>query len=186
MNNSSRTRWAAKGLLIASFLVVIFAGAMAFKGKKAVYDPAESEAKLRKIGAALQLYRAEFGYKPVAERNNYSDAGLPPSLPWLIQSGHPWSLEWSDFQISDPRNVGFLPKSHFSSQYWDEGRYVRYGDLSPWFKSRGEQLIVLTDANYAPRDTSQQFKQLLVLRLNGTVEVVSYDKKGGPLDILRR
>lgn len=152
-------------------------------------DEEESRAKLLAIGRALQLYREEHPPLPVAQRRDYRDAGLPPDMVFLTVPGHKWSLPngWADMQVSRPLAEMADVNIHFRATYWRPEDYDKMGDLSTLFRDRGERLIVLADPNidrnfYNP---DIRIRRVMVLRLNGTVEIINYDATK-PLDWARK
>jgi len=150
------------------------------------YDYETSIAKLKKIGQALQIYRAEYGFKPVAERKTYSDAGLPPSFDALAEPGHAWSLPEG---MEDLRLPGQRLPAEFAISFWS--LYWQYETDYPGpsqndlYRSRGEQLIVLGDCNPVVGTPRGSRSEIVVLRLDGTVDVLTYDKSD-PRAFLRR
>jgi len=146
------------------------------------YDYETSIAKLKKIGQALQIYRAEYGFKPVAERKTYSDAGLPYALHVLARPGHPWSLPdgMRTFHLPDAR-YGRDWEINFSHLYWRPEDYSALWDISANYSRRGENMPVLADFNPGCVTVTLPDEQpegvAIVLRLDGSVEVVRYDRR---------
>lgn len=182
---------AAVLLLMAAIAFSLFG----FSGQDGDQKNQESDSlqRLQRIGNALQIYRTEYGFKPVGERESYVDAGLPPSYSVLGFSGHAWSLEdgMEAFKVAQPnwlhQGQGWL---HFSQMYWGPEEYSVGGNLAPIFKGRGEKMPILADFNVESRSEMRDPKLLhkaAVLRLDGTVDVILYEKKfQRPSDIFKR
>ncbi len=174
-------------LLIGCVATLVTAGVTAFRNQNQGYDYESSISKLRRIGQALQLYREEWGVKPVGERENLSDAGLPPyGLYALMQPGKPWSLPKDAFLLDQP-HAGFellhLPV-HFMVMFPSFN-----GDAPPsLLRERGEQLPIVADISMnSSEDLLRQPEDLeaLVLRLDGSVELVRWNKRVR-FDLLRK
>lgn len=147
------------------------------------YSESESRQKLEAIGRALQIYRQDYGLKPVAERKTLADAGLPPYLTVLAQPGHSWSLPdgMETFSISHPRYSCDLDRHcpHFIVTAWGF-------DVSKLLPVRGEDLVIGGDANFLdPANYYQPTWQHMALRLNGTVDIVTF-KFADYLDFLSK
>jgi hypothetical protein len=166
-------------LLIGCIAALVIAGITAFRNQNQGYDYQASIAKLRRIGQALQLYREEWGVKPVDERETISDTGLPPfGLYALTQPGNPWSLPEEAFLLDQP-HVGFemlhLPVHFmvmFPSFNGDAPRSL--------LRERGEQLPIVADISMnSSQDMLRHPEDLeaLVLRLDGSVELVRWNKR---------
>lgn len=169
-----------RGLIVCVLVFSIATIILALKSKSDTYDYDEAIAKLKTIGRALQIYRAEYGYLPPNERKNYSDAGLPPSLHVLLKKGYKWSLSDSNkvFQLTQPALWRVGDDSHFLDLYWPEWGYKQLGDISFFFKGRGENLPILADDNMNSIEdylTPGNHAKALILRLNGEVELVTFD-----------
>ncbi len=168
-------------LLIGCVAALVTAGVTAFRNQSQGYDYEASISKLRRIGQALQLYREEWGVKPVAERRTYSDAGLPPSFTVLSSSAYsdkPWHLDKSVFRVASPQKPWDKSAMHFSPLYLPEmAQRVGYADrYAQALQSRGEMLPVLADlnGNSVAEYAANRDLRAVVLRLNGSVEVVEY------------
>jgi hypothetical protein len=140
------------------------------------YDPTESIAKLTEIGRALQIYRQEYGVKPVSVRRSFSDAGLPPNIFVLAHAGHKWSLAtgYQSFKLSNAVYLRSLDSSFLLT-------YRKYEEpdatLNSFFSSRGERLPILLDMNPTPRVEHAQGRiTAYALRLDGTVELIAFDR----------
>jgi hypothetical protein len=179
-------------LLIGCIAALVIAGITAFRNQKQGYDYEASIAKLRRIGQALQLYREEWGVKPVAERRTYSDAGLPPSLAVLYSpaySSKPWHIEKDYFKVAAPQKPFDKSAMHFVPLYLTEefqrrGYSERYVEA---LRGRGEMLPVFADlnANSVAEYAGDRNLRAVVLRLNGAVEVVGYSSTD-PWDLWNR
>jgi hypothetical protein len=138
------------------------------------YDEARNRAQLEKIGRALQLYRAEYGFVEPARRRTYSDAGLPQLIAHLtLVNGKRWSLSMDDFRPATFRSAS---PGTFSQMYWGPEWFQNLGDVSTLYRTRGEQMIVLMDVETDPsrwRSADGQ-REALVLRLNGMVEKIRF------------
>lgn len=144
-------------------------------------DAAEPLAKLKRIGAALKIYREEFGYKPPAERKDFSDCGLPVDITVLTQPGKRWSVPMSDFQLSYSRHGDLRNEPEFVQLYWHKEVYDDLGDISRYFSERGEELPILIDEDFnkkLPEGTT--LRTCPVLRLDGTVGWMTYDVRDWP------
>lgn len=150
---------------------------------KEPYRAEDSISKLKKIGVALQLYRAEYGFLPVAQRKTYSDAGLPPSIATLtLVQGKPWSLPLSTFQIGNPITPDI--SVHFRELYYAEeiAAKHKFPDIGYYLSHRGEELPVLQDMNYPDHElwsTNGVDFKTPVLRLDGTVELITVNAQNG-------
>jgi hypothetical protein len=150
------------------------------------YDIELAASKLGQIGRALQIYRQEFGYKPVEERRRYWDAGLPPSLTVLAEPGHAWSLKDGIATFKMPRirygNPAFIT---FAFTYNQD--HADMPELDPFLVSRGEALPILIDENVTPRADffDRESSVALALRLNGQVDLITF-RPGKELDVLRK
>lgn len=159
--------------VVATALVL---GVSAFQQNKP-RDPEEAFDKLRRIGAALQLYRAEYGSKPVAERLTFSDAGLPPRWSVFLLPGRPWTLSEKDFELSYAPDKGI----DFTTLYWRSSLYGELGDISGYYSSRGEDLPVMADEEFNKfLPVGEYVRSSPVLRLCGTVELIRYDSRDWP------
>ena len=143
------------------------------------YDYETSIAKLKKIGQALQIYRAEYGFKPVAERKTYSDAGLPYALDVLAEPGHAWSLPEGRSTFTLPGALYGDSWLNFGHLYWTPAGNSFLFDLAPNLARRGESLPILADFNpgmrLEGRADAPRMQPAVVLRLDGSVEVVVWD-----------
>ncbi|HWP31841.1 MAG TPA: hypothetical protein VNK96_09010 [Fimbriimonadales bacterium] len=165
------------------------------EGSQGGYDINESIAKLKAIGKALQIYRAEYGYLPVEQRKNYSDAGLPPFLSdALMDSGFAWSVPKDTFYLSHPNDMHQGKCLSFTQLYVDSMEdyessyeYKKYGDLRELYAKRGEALPILMDFNMlSGKEMAEMTKfPVLILRLNGEVEQVEY-LRDKPFEIYNR
>jgi hypothetical protein len=139
------------------------------------YDEARNRAQLEKIGRALQLYRAEYGFVEPSRRRTYSDAGLPPRIAqWAFEVGKPWSLALSDIKPATYRQP---EPGTFSQMYWGPERFGVHGDLSNHYRTRGERLIVLMDLETDPGmwRSADGMREALVLRLDGSVDKIRFN-----------
>jgi hypothetical protein len=179
-----------RALVAICIASVCAAGAVAFI-RADDYDLQASIAKLRRIGAALQIYRSEFGVIPVEKRSSPADAGLPPYIELLgKQPDRPWSTPngINDFRISSPvwpwTNM-WAGGSHFNRLYNldDAPIYLSF------YRTRGEMLPVLADLNInraaGSFSTGDQLRAV-ILRLNGTVDVVSFTNGNIQLALLNK
>jgi hypothetical protein len=144
---------------------------------RAEYDYALSRQKLETIGRALQLYRQEYGIKPVEDRRDFSDAGLPF---YLIQLAHPnrsHPIPKDTFLM--PYDVGKNYASSFVQLYRVPGQ-PEFDVRSPLFAERGEKLAIFVDLNMngEAEVTGKAPSKALVLRLDGTVDLVEVNKFG--------
>lgn len=145
---------------------------------------ASSIEKLRAIGQALQIYRVEYGVKPPDQRENFADAGLPPSIAVLgLYTERNWSLPsgLESFRTAAPLPFMENFDSHFSQLYpgpHDPLIGTEY-DPSGFLATRGENLPILVDFNI---NTSTEFRENpenlvgVILRLNGAVDVVRFSR----------
>jgi hypothetical protein len=144
------------------------------------YDADASRAKLERIHRALSLYRQEHGVKPVAEWRTMADAGLPPH-PFVLafEQGRPWSLPMDTFEVegSDQAVTGKRPPTFFC-YFLARPISKASADRHERFLHRGEELIYLVDDHLTPwkqQVGGDRRFDVLALRLNGTVEVVTMD-----------
>jgi len=178
----------ARTCIVLTGLVLATGGVLAWMNARSAapaagqdpYDYETSIAKLKKVGQALQIYRAEYGFKPVAERKTYSDAGLPPSMSVLAWAGHSWSLPGGldEFRVPNPSDAMPGPGSHFTEMYWKPSESL--GDMTPYFASRGEDLPIMMDVNMnRARDLMDRSRQLpaVILRLSGKVDRITFDNR---------
>jgi hypothetical protein len=140
-------------------------------GVAAQYDPAESASKLRRIGHALRLYREEFVPVPVAQRRSPEDASIPwPNV--LAQPGHPWSLDPSDLKLSSVGHESTTSFSSFVFPLWNPEL-----DLNKLLPETGERQVYAVDFRFFPESRRDEpVWQALVLRVDGTVEVLEYPR----------
>jgi len=172
-----------RSLLLACFVTSATAlGVSAWRSQGGEYDYDTAAEKLRRIGQALQLYREEYGVKPVVERKTPYDAGLPPNLKVLARvQGKRWSIPegMSVFQSDQPNFLmqqidnGYLHcveyphhpgSTHLPDNYW---------------QIRGDRAPVLADINMNDADAfnnNPTSLRALILRLDGTVELVMYNR----------
>ncbi|MEW5882713.1 MAG: hypothetical protein AB1725_00625 [Armatimonadota bacterium] len=170
-----------RALLVGTVVAVAAAGITAFRNQNQGYDYEASIAKLRRIGQALQLYRQEWGVKPMEERRTYSDAGLPPSLAVLYSPAYgskPWHIEKGYFKVAAPQKPFDKAAMHFvplflTEEFQRRGYPERYVEA---LRGRGEMLPVFADlnANSVAEYAGNRNLRAVVLRLNGAVEVVEY------------
>lgn len=150
------------------------------------YDIELASSKLRQIGQALQVYRQEYGVKPVDERRRYWDAGLPPSMLVLAEPGHAWSLPdgISTFRMPKIRygNPAFMT---FAFTY--NMQHANIPEVDSFLASRGEAVPILIDENVTPRAQffAGETSIALALRLNGQVDIISF-KSGDSMDMLKQ
>jgi hypothetical protein len=176
VNESSRRLKAAVAVLAVILAVSAPVFALVARATTGEYDEARNRAQLEKIGRALQLYRAEYGFVEPARRGSYSDAGLPLALNVLFEvPGKPWSLSRADF---DPPTRRSHLRSTFAQMYWTPRQYAVHGDVSSYFRTRGEQLIILLDPESEPElwKRPDGVRDVMVLRLNGTVGRVRFNQ----------
>jgi hypothetical protein len=141
------------------------------------YDNEASLERLRRIGAALQIYREAHPPLEVADRRSPADAGLPPSMLHLTKPGHAWSISPLDFRVPKPSPGNERLSSHFSLLYWADGTLP--SSMKQWFAARGEELPILADFNsllLTVPDQNGEY-EVPILRLNGQVKIVRYDPK---------
>ena len=185
----------ARTCIVLTGLVLATGGVLAWMNARSAapaarqdpYDYETSIAKLKKIGQALQIYRAEYGFKPVAERKTYSDAGLPPSILVLAKAGRIWSLPEgiATFTLPDARYDQGNPIS-FSSLYWGPEGNSEMFDLSAAYAERGERMPILADFHPAMvAGRGAEVVPAILLRLDGTVEITQYNRKV-PHDVYAR
>jgi hypothetical protein len=144
------------------------------------YDYVASIKKLERIGAALQVYRTNHAPKPVAQRSDANSAGLPSSIVHLCEKGKPWTVSegMSAFQVKQFGRLYSATGCHFQMLYWPSKLTAQLGDLGVYLRERGEELPILADLNMNTiEEMSGPNDQLkaVVLRLNGKVEVVTWD-----------
>jgi hypothetical protein len=160
-------------LLIGCIAALVTAGITAFRNQKQGYDYEASIAKLRRIGQALQLYREEWGVKPVAERRTYSDAGLPPFMLNLLTSPYRPEEGFEIFRVAQPNSFSRSVGTHLYQVYIPPQMPDTAPTPADVFVRRGESLPVLVDLNMNAKQEPGRLKAI-VLRLDGTVEVVSF------------
>ncbi|MEW5882710.1 MAG: hypothetical protein AB1725_00610 [Armatimonadota bacterium] len=188
MNTLKVISW--RVLLVGTVFAVIVAGITAFRNQNQGYDYEASFAKLRRIGQALQLYRQEWGVKPVEERMHASDAGLPPKLTVLSADPNaPWYVPRDTFTVESPNEFSARFETHFQQSYWDAEWEKRLGSMAEFLTARGERLPILVDINGS---TAADFVAMpegginyVILRLDGSVEVVRH-RRQSKHDILWR
>jgi hypothetical protein len=157
------------------------------------YDYETSIRKLRAIGAALQIYRQEYGYLEPALRRTSRDAGLPDSCVMLGQQGFAWSLREGAqaFSVAKPSWPSGRTGSpfHFTKLYISPPFETEHRTTSEWFARRGERLPIYADLNMnsieSRADKHNTMQRAIILRLNGEVEIVEFDWMGN-LDILTK
>ncbi|MGE0000529.1 MAG: hypothetical protein AB7F50_07560 [Fimbriimonadaceae bacterium] len=143
------------------------------------YDPAVSRAKLARIHQALCLYRQEYGVKAVSDWKSISAAGIPPHPLVLALEGHPWSLPVETFQIEGSEHLSPAGKPPLFGTNFLDRTIVGQKRTETLLKylPRGEDLIYLWDSSYSPEAQLRQDSwNVLVLRLNGTIEVVRAER----------
>jgi hypothetical protein len=144
---------------------------------QAEYDYATSRAKLERIGQALQLYRQEHGVKAVELRQNFSDAGLPFHLRQLAHPNRTHPIPLDNFFLPWDQAEGMA--SSFIQLYRPTGEpgAQQYAHL---FAARGEKLPILADLhmNGEAELTGKAPGKALILRLDGTVDLVTTDTYG--------
>lgn len=154
---------------------------------RADYDWDTSEANLRAIGAAMQLYRQHNGVLPVAQRRSDKDAGFArvvEVLPKVLaQQGKPWSIDSALLRVASPAVRWSIETSMDFGCVASRPLYesIEEPTLEEWkgvWSARGERTPILMDthmfdwSNATPGSTSGPF---LILRLDGTVERVVGD-----------
>lgn len=148
------------------------------RGRAGEYDWVTSRANLAAIGKNLQVFRRQQGVKPVADRKEVRDAGLPPLLfQALSQPGKPWSTARIHFLSAVARDIkGELRMlrdpagiSHMT-QLYESDRPAE----AVW-RTAGEKAPVLADLNMLSNPASDS-GHVLVLLLDGTVQKRSYAK----------
>lgn len=164
---------------VAGFMTPKPGTASAGRSQERTYDAAVSRANLQRIHQALMLYRQEYGVKPVAEWRTIADAGVPPHPFVLAQEGFAWTIPFETFQIegSDHHSPGGKP--HVFGSYFLDRTMVddRYAAKLERYLHRGESLIYLWDSHYSPeKELRNDSWNTLVLRLNGTIEVVRSER----------
>jgi|GEM_PF-3218017 len=172
-------------MIVGLLLVYSIVGLRAVMSKMSYaeqYDLASSRRKLEAIGRALLIYREAHGVLPVPARVLPSDAALPPVLSRLAVPGFKWSLadELASFQVSAPSRSFMQSKVHFTQLYWDIGtRDEKIEDLGVVLRQRGEEFPVLADLNGLRMNDyiGQHMSKVLVLRLNGNVDLVDFDPR---------
>jgi hypothetical protein len=172
---------AKRAAIVASLGLLLTSGLSAFGGAKPDYDPVESRAKLEAIGRALQIYRQEYGVKPVGERRTMADAGMPRDVFVLAQPGHAWSLPDGEatFKLSGVR-IPHLGRSDYFMPYLSGWMRGERGDgYRALLSGRGESLIVMYDSHISvDSGLTPPARRVLVLRLGGTVEEIVYTDRG--------
>lgn len=165
--------------------LLTFAFGSAWQNPPERLDDREAMEKLQTIGRALQLYREAYPPKPVSERRTFADAGLPRYLTALCEKDRPYTIPTETFFLTQPRTPSNFIS--FSLMYWPESSYRKLGDISEFYASRGEKLPVLVDFNCMSHEdfASHEPGRVIVLRLNGEVEWITYDQRVR-LDIMRR
>ncbi|MCW5935902.1 MAG: hypothetical protein KIT11_01160 [Fimbriimonadaceae bacterium] len=159
---------------------VAFVATAAFRSPQQK-DPKEAFEKLRRIGVALQLYRAEYGSKPIGERSCFADAGLPANIVTLTEPGHSWTLPMSDFQLSYSRYGDSSNQPEFVALYWPQEFYSELGDISRYYAQRGDKLPILVDEDFNRKLPEGVFvRKSPALRLDGSVGWIEYDVRDLP------
>ncbi|MEW5882712.1 MAG: hypothetical protein AB1725_00620 [Armatimonadota bacterium] len=171
MNTLKVISW--RVLLVGTVFAVIVAGITAFRNQNQGYDYEASIAKLRRIGQALQLYRQEWGVKPVEERRTYSDAGLPPFMLNLLTSPYRPDEGFEIFRVAQPNGFSRSVGTHLYQVYVPPQIPGTVHIPADVFARRGESLPVLVDLNMNPKQDPGRL-EAIVLRLDGTVEVISF------------
>ncbi len=169
-------------LLIGCIAALVTAGVTAFRNQNQGYDYEASISKLRRIGQALQLYREEWGVKPVAERTHASDAGLPPNIEVLSSNPNaPWYVPRETFRVASPNEFSARSEIHFQQTYWGTELEKQLGPMAEFLTARGERLPILVDINSASAaefvGTRKDGINYVVLRLDGSVEVVRHRRQ---------
>jgi hypothetical protein len=184
-------------LALIAMMLVLLVVALAFFPKapssQQGYDYELSMAKLRRIGQALQIYRAHFGFLPPEQRQDFSDAGLP----WLLKAalcepGKPWTVEGreSAFELPLSRLDPSRGKGQFMQVYKSAGMRGE-AETAYLYRERGERLPVLADIEMNDTGTwiraalQDETVEAIVLRLDGSVERIRY-YPGRLWDILKR
>lgn len=175
--SNNRFRIVKSFVAFFALIVAISAPVLALvaRGSSGDYDEARNRAQLEKIGRALQMYRAEYGFVEPARRQTYSHAGLPPRIGQMaFITGKPWSLTLSDIKPATYRSPN---PGTFSQMYWGPERYHVQGDVSSLYRTRGERLIVMMDLETDPGlwKSADGIREALVLRLDGTVDKIQFN-----------
>ena len=175
MNLNSNKAWSA--LVAATAVSASLPFVVAMTRSQPEYDYALSRHKLETIGRALQLYRQEYGIKPISERRDYSDAGLPFHLRQLAHPNRTHPIPVDSFFLPWDQAEGMA--SSFIQLYRPTGEpgAQQYAHL---FASRGEKLPIFADLhmNGEAELTGKVPSKALILRLDGTVELVTTETYG--------
>ncbi|MBS1715246.1 MAG: hypothetical protein JST30_13010 [Armatimonadetes bacterium] len=136
------------------------------------YRAEEARLKLEAIGRALKVYRVDHGVKPVGKWKTLADAGLPSNLDQLVrmtEPGHKWSIKPVLLRLSASRK--FDAQNNIA---WSHFTFPLYGPGSAAPRN-GERTVFCIDENgYSLAAATRALKrELLVLRIDGTVETVT-------------
>jgi hypothetical protein len=159
----------------------------------APYDDAEALARLQRVSRSLQLYRAEYGHKPVEDWRTPWDAGLPPSPVTLVTPGHAWTLPngWRDLQ---PRDMGM---EHFCNMIglWpdpeDLAKMKRHANWQDWetqLARFGTRLPIVADEQFGtqPNRSQPPMRDIRFVRWDGTIGTATVGEGEGGTIILRQ
>lgn len=176
-----RQRAMARGAIILSLAMMstLTVVALATPSRHAQYDMQAAKNRLKVISNAIQLYRQEYGYKPVEVRKCAADAGLPPSGLEIMDPNNnvdkPWHLALSQMQVPHPVKLFDNAVNHYLL-VWPVPDHAIEG-LDAMYRVRGEEMPIVADVNM---NTSESISangriRALVLRLNGQIDEVTLD-----------
>lgn len=136
------------------------------------YDWKEAEAKLKRIGQAIQLYRAQHKPKPVRDRKSYADTGLPSRAEGWGSLG----VAKEDWFVKTRMSAAPVKRfSDFTFVCEAVNRFFGDAQSDVWSK-RGEDVPIIVDKNMYSFDelraaTKEKRRvDILILRLGGKVE----------------
>lgn len=173
----------AKVTLAALGLAIVAALAGWLARQERPYDVESVRSKFEKIGRALALYREESGTRPVEQWTRWSDAGLPPEMLWLATvRDRAWSIPEGStvFEVENPT---FPIKNKLTFHYPFNKRAFPDDNavVDRILCERGLATPVLIDFNVSRRsdltDTTKVMLKALVLRLDGRIELIEYDRR---------
>lgn len=165
-------------LLVVGFALTVV---LVLTSGPAEYDYAISKHKLEVIGKAIQLYRSELPTVPLSKVKTIYDVGLPPLAAILAKPGHRWSLieGISGLQLSKREKFLHGNVLSFNQLYWTPAVEKKFGlpNIVERLHTRGERLPILADMNAGQFESYglRPKVPIVVLRLNGIVEVVEVD-----------
>lgn len=164
------SRLAPKIALGSAFSVAITAITFAMPPQD--YDIAAAKKKLKRIYAAVKLYRKEHGFKAPEDRHSAEDAGLPDGIDLFDPANKhkPWYLSPTETQVATPVELLRRSKVHYLILWPNSDHSDK--TLMDFYSKRGEDMPIIADINMNSDFDSTKNRRIhaLILRLNGKIE----------------